>query len=509
VTDYDYVVVGAGTAGCVLASRLSEDPAARVLLLEAGAAEPLPEVAIPPAWPALLTSSMSWGELTVPQLGTGGPVPLPRGRGLGGSSAINAMTFARGHRTSYDAWVEAGAKGWGFDDLLPYFRRSETAPGRDPQVRGTTGPLTVAPATPVNPVIAACLEAAAEIGHPRAIDVSGGLDEGFGAADQNVVDGRRQSAADAYLTPEVRRRPNLTIITSALAHKLLIERGRCVGVEYSAAYAQPAPVRCAGEVILAAGAIGSAQLLMLSGIGPKQHLWDVGVDLVLDLPGVGSNFHDHPTGAVAYSARRTVPQGNSNHADALGLIRTDSALDAPDLQLLFVDVAQVAEHGGYQGAPANGFTIRPSVMLPRSRGTVRLAGPEAGTSPNLDPNYLNDDYDIRTMVTGLRLAREIGRAEALNDWRDAELAPGPDLDDDAELATYLRTTMISYCHPVGTCKLGTDDLAVVDLDLRVHGIEGLRVADGSVIPSLPSANTNATVYAIAERAAELIRSASR
>ncbi|WP_432937422.1 GMC family oxidoreductase [Kribbella sp. CA-253562] len=508
MSDYDYVVVGAGTAGCVLASRLSEDPAARVLLLEAGAAEPLPEVAIPPAWPALLTSSMSWGEVTVPQPGTGGPVPLPRGRGLGGSSAINAMTFARGHRTSYDAWVEAGAKGWGFDDLLPYFQRSETAPGRDPQVRGTTGPLTVAPATPVNPVIAACLEAAAEIGHPRASDVSGGLDEGFGAADQNVVDGRRQSAADAYLTPAVRERPNLTIITGALVHRLLIERGRCVGAEYSVAYAQPAPVRCAGEVVLAAGAIGSAQLLMLSGVGPKQHLRDVGVDVALDLPGVGGNFHDHPTAAVAYSAHRTVPQGNSNHADAFGLIRTDSALDAPDLQLLFVDVAQVAEHGGYQGAPANGFTIRPSVMLPRSRGTVRLAGPEAGTSPNLDPNYFEDDYDIRTMVTGLRLARDIGRAKALDSWRDAELAPGPDLDDDAELTTYLRTTMISYCHPVGTCKLGTDDLAVVDLDLRVHGIEGLRVADGSVMPSLPSANTNATVYAIAERAAHLIRTAS-
>jgi choline dehydrogenase len=507
VTDYDYIVVGGGTAGCVLAARLSADGDARVLLLEAGAADPLPEVAIPPAWPALLTGSMSWGELTVVQPGTGTPIALPRGRGLGGGSAINAMTFARGHRSSYDAWAAGGAKGWGFDDLLPFFRRSETAPGRDPHLRGTDGPLVVAPADPVNPVLAACLEAAAEVGHPRASDISGGLDEGFGASDQNVLAGRRQSAADAYLTPEVRGRSDLDIVTDALVHRVLVENGRCVGVDYAVAGAGPAPVRCNREVILAAGAIGSAQLLMLSGIGPQQHLREVGVNVVLDLPGVGGNFHDHSTGAVAYSTRRPVPQGQFNHADAMGLVRTDPSLEAPDVQLLFVDVAQVAEHGGYQGAPDNGFTIRPSVMLPRSRGTVRLAGPQAGTLPLLDPNYFADPYDVRTMVAGLRMARDIGRAKALDGWRDAEIAPGPDLDDDGELAAYLRATMISYCHPVGTCKLGTDELAVVDLDLRVHGIEGLRIADGSVVPSLPSANTNATVYAIAERAAALIASA--
>jgi choline dehydrogenase-like flavoprotein len=504
VSDYDYIVVGGGTAGCVLAARLSASGDARVLLLEAGAAEALPEAAIPPAWPALLTSSMSWGELTVLQPGTGTPVPLPRGRGLGGGSAINAMSFVRGHRSSYDAWAEAGAKGWGYDDLLPYFRRSETAPGRDPELRGTDGPLTVGPADPVNPVLAACLDAAIETGYRRATDITSGVEEGFGASDQNVFEGRRQSAADAYLTPEVRRRANLEIVTDALAHKLLIRDGRCIGVEYSVPGAEPAPAHCGIEVILAAGSIGTAQLMMLSGVGPQQHLRDVGLDVVLDLPGVGGNFHDHPTGAVAFSSSQTIAHNNYNHADVLGLVRTDPSLDAPDLQLLFVDVAQVAEHGGYQGAPDNGFTIRPSVMLPRSRGTVRLAGPEAGTSPILDPNYFADPYDVRTMVTGLRLAREIGRAKALDGWRDAEIAPGPELDDDAGLAAYLRATMISYCHPVGTCKLGTDELAVVDLDLRVHGLEGLRIADGSVMPSLPSANTNATVYAIAERAADLI-----
>ncbi|GAB2592001.1 GMC family oxidoreductase [Kribbella endophytica] len=500
MSDYDYIVVGGGTAGCVLAARLSESGAARVLLLEAGAAEALPEAAIPPAWPALLTSSMSWGELTVVQPGTGTPVPLPRGRGLGGGSAINAMSYVRGHRSSYDAW----GKSWGFDDLLPYFRRSETAPGRDPELRGTDGPLHVAPADPVNPVLAACLNAALEVGYPLANDITSGVEEGFGASDQNIYEGRRQSSADAYLTPEVRGRANLEIVTDALAHKLLIRDGRCVGVEYSIAGADPAPVRCSREVVLTAGSIGTAQLLMLSGVGPQEHLREVGVDVVLDLPGVGGNFHDHPTGAVAFSASRSVAHNNFNHADVLGLIRTDPSLGAPDLQLLFVDVAQVAEHGGYQGAPDNGFTIRPSVMLPRSRGTVRLAGPTAGTAPLLDPNYFADEYDVRTMVTGLRLAREIGAAKALDGWRDAEIAPGVDLDDDAGLAAYLRATMISYCHPVGTCKLGTDELAVVDLDLRVHGIEGLRIADGSVIPSLPSANTNATVYAIAERAADLI-----
>jgi choline dehydrogenase len=504
VTTYDYIVVGGGTAGSVLAARLSENDAVRVLLVEAGAADPLPAVAVPPAWPTLLGSSMSWGEVTVPQAATGAGVMLPRGRGLGGSSAINAMVFVRGHRSSYDAWVAGGAKGWGFDDLLPYFRRSERAEGRDPVLRGLGGPLAVGPADPPNSVLAAVVEAAVEVGHSRAVDISGGVEEGFGWPDLNIVSGVRQSAADAYLTPEVLRRVNLEVVTDALVHRVRIENGRATGVDYSVRGAAPVSAGSSGEVILTAGAIGSAQLLMLSGIGPQRHLAEVGVEVVLDLPGVGGNLHDHPICGVVYSADRAVPAARNNHGEVLGLVRSDPSLDAPDLQIIGVDVAQVPDDGGYEAARQSGYTIRPSVMRPRSRGTVRLAGSEAGVSPLLDPNYFGDERDLAVMITGLRMAREIGRAKALDGWRGAELLPGPDLDDDAGLAAYVRRTVGSYCHPVGTCKLGTDELAVVDPELRVFGIDGLRVADSGVIPSIPSANTNATVYAIAERAAELI-----
>jgi choline dehydrogenase len=501
VDSYDFIVVGGGTAGCVIASRLSENDSARVLLLEAGSGQPLAAMATPPAWPTLLQSSASWGEFTVEQAATGTAVFLPRGRGLGGSSAINGMVFARGHRSSYDSWVTAGAKGWGFDDLLPYFKRSENTEGRDPALRGVGGPLTVGPATPPNPVIAACLDAALETGYRRATDVSGGLEEGFGWSDLNIVNGRRQSAADAYLTPALGR-PNLDVVTDALAHRVLIGNGRCTGVEYSRG-AELISVECSGEVVLTAGSIGSAQLLMLSGVGPRSHLREAGVDVVLDLPGVGANLQDHPAANVVYSPARPVPAGWNNHGEAIGLLRSDPALDSPDLQVIFSDVPVASP---LLDSPEQGYTIRVAVMRPRSCGTVRLSGAEAGAAPVLNPNYFGDDHDVTTMVAGLHLAHEIGRAGALDPWRGQQVAPGSGMDDDAGLRAYVRKTLESYWHPVGTCRIGEDDMAVVDTDLRVRGIGGLRVADGSVLPSIPSANTNSTVYAIAERAAEIIRS---
>ncbi|AWS47645.1 GMC family oxidoreductase [Streptosporangium sp. 'caverna'] len=497
VDGYDFIVVGGGSAGCVIASRLSENGGARVLLLEAGSEQSLPAMAVPSAWPTLVRSSASWGEFTVVQAATGTAALLPRGRGLGGSSAINAMGFLRGHRSSYDAWVAAGAEGWGFDDLLPYFKRSENTAGRDLSLRGVDGPLSVAPAASPNPVLAACLEAAVETGYRRASDISGGLEEGFGLTDLNIVDGRRQSAADAYLTAFAANRPNLDIVTDALVHRVRIEHGRCTGVEYSTA-ADTVTAHCSGEVVLTAGSIGSAQLLMVSGIGPQAHLREVGVEVVTDLPGVGANLHDHPIANVVYGAAQPIPAARYNHAEIAGLLRSDPALDAPDLQMVFIDAP------GHVPNLEQGYTIAVSVMLPRSRGTVRLAGAGVDTAPVLDPNYYGDDHDLTTMVTGLRLAREIGRASALDPWRGQEVGPG--LDDDAGLRAYVRETLASYCHPVGTCRIGRDEMAVVDTDLRVHGVSGLRVADGSVIPSIPSANTNATVYAIAERAAELIGS---
>ncbi|MFE0173284.1 GMC family oxidoreductase [Streptomyces sp. NPDC059002] len=498
---YDFIVVGAGTAGCVLANRLSAGENTHVLLIEAGGSEPLPAQSVPSLWPTLLESPANWGEFTVEQAATGTTPLLPRGRGLGGSSAINAMVFARGHRSCYDRWAREGAKGWGFDDLLPYFKRSEHAEGRDPALRGIGGPLTVAPAAPAHPVIEACLEAAAQTGYARAADISGGLEEGFGLTDLNIVDGRRQSAADAYLRP-VLDRPNLTVVTGALVHRLHVAEGRCTGVEYRVG-TESVTAPCAGEVVLTAGAIGSAQLLLLSGVGPRAHLRDVGVETVLDLPGVGAHLQDHPIASVVFRPTRPLPvRESSNHGEAIGLLRSDPALDEPDLQVIFVDIPL---HLPSVEGPEDGYTIGVSLMRPRSHGTVRLATAAPGVSPLLDPGFYADDRDLEAVVAGVRLAREIGAAQALAAWRGEEALPGPGTDDDGAVRAYLRRTLASYCHPVGTCRLGEDDLSVVGPDLRVHGIAGLRVADGSVFPSIPSANTNATVYAVAERAAELLR----
>jgi choline dehydrogenase len=483
---------------------LSENGAARVLLLEAGSRQPLEAMSVPPAWPGLPGTSADWADTTVVQSATGRVMAWPRGRALGGSSAINGLNFVRGHRGSYDAWVKAGATGWGFDDLLPFFRRSEHAPGRDPAVRGDSGPLTVGPASPGHPVAAAGLEAAAQAGYRQADDISGGLEEGFGWCDLNIVDGRRQSARDAYLTPALNR-PNLDVVTGALVHRVRLQGHRCTGVDYSVG-ASLYLVRCSdeGEVVLAAGAVGSAQLLLASGIGPQFDLRAVGIDVAEDLPGVGANLFDHPMSGVVYRSAQPVPPGRNNHGEALGLIRSHPDADSPDVQVMFVDVPLRAETlpGPDIG---DGYTIATSLMLPRSRGTVRLASGEPGTPPLIDPNYYADPRDLHAFAAGLRAAREIGSAAALDKWRGEEVLPGPGVNDDAGLRAYLRRNLRTYSHAGGSCRIGTDADSVVDTELRVRGVSGLRVADASVMPSAPSANTNATVYAIAERAAHLIQ----
>ncbi|BAU87404.1 choline dehydrogenase [Streptomyces laurentii] len=503
---YDVIVVGGGSAGCVLAARLTEDPGVRVLLLEAGAGTAdLPEaVSDPPAWLTLGETHANWGDTTVPQddgssrPGSGPRVILPRGRGLGGSSSINAMVFARGHRTSYDTWGEHGAKGWTFDDLLPYFQRTETAVSGAPG-RGTSGPLTVAPMAEPNEILLALLDGAVETGQRRAHDISGGLEEGFAPVDLNIVDGHRQSAADAYLAPALGRR-GLDVVTGATAHRLLFEGRRCVGVEYGVRE-RVFRVRAAREVVLSAGSIGSAQLLLRSGIGPGQELREAGVEVFHELPGVGRNLHDHPLLTVVHSARRTVPPGRGNHGEIIGLLRSKPELDGPDLQFILIDFPFPPPEIPVE----NGFAIGISPIRPFSRGTLRISSADPYARPVLDPGYFTDERDIQATLSGIRTAREIARSSALAPWGPEEVVPGPDVTDAASLTAYARTAYTSYCHPIGTCALGEDEASVVDSALRVRGLEGLRVADGSVIPSIPSNNTNATVYAIAERAAALIR----
>ncbi|WP_433555237.1 GMC family oxidoreductase [Pseudonocardia xinjiangensis] len=496
---HDYVVVGGGTAGCVLASRLSQDPGVRVLLLEAGGSGRPAAMADPLGWPLLFGTEADWAFETTPQPGTGGSVhSWPRGKVLGGSSSINAMMHSRGHRDSYDAWAAGGATGWDYASMLPFLKRTERAvDGRDPRHRGMDGPMTVAEGETDHVPWEAAFEAAREVGHPAAHDLNNGIDDGVGWSEYNVVGGARQSAADAYLTP-VLGRPNLDVVTDAQARRLVLDEGRCRGVEYTV----DGELRAAAaerEVVLAAGAIGSPQLLLLSGIGPAAQLRDAGIDVVADLAAVGENLHDHPMSTVGYGATRPVRAASFVRKPHVRL-RSDPA-GPVDLDLLFVDTP--AGPPGTLGT-GDGFGVRFGLMTPFSRGSVRLNSAKPGGAPLIDPNYLTDERDVERMVVGLRRAREVGEATAFSPWRDQELFPGPDVHDHEACVDFVRRSLRTFFHPVGTCRIGVDDAAVVDLELRVHGVEGLRVADASVMPSIVSANTNATTLAIAERAAALM-----
>jgi choline dehydrogenase-like flavoprotein len=400
-----------------------------------------------------------------------------RGRGLGGSSAINGMIFMRGHRSSYDTWPVAGATGWGFEDLLPYLQRSEHTEGRDPAHRGVAGPLDVRPATPRHPLAEAGLAAAVELGYRAATDISGGLEEGFGWCDLTIADGQRVSASDAYLAPALTR-PNLEVMTDALVHRVLVQGGRCAGVEYRVG-SEMLSAGCRGEVVLAAGTVGSPLVLMRSGIGPEPHLRDLGVDVIVDLPGVGQNLQDHAAACVVYRSARPMPPAANSHGEVLGLLRSDPALDAPDLQILFVDVPLTVPS---LPGPDQGYALLVSLMAPHSRGSVQLRSAEPQAGPGLDPNYFSDPRDIDALVAGLDLARAIGRAKARDSWRSAEGYPGPDVRSGDSLRAYLRRVLQTYHHPVGTCRIGEDDTAVLDTEPRIRGVSGLRVADASVMP---------------------------
>ena len=500
--EFDYIIVGAGTAGCVLAARLSEDASSEVLLLEAGSAARTRAMTVPSAWPELLGSAADWADVTTTQADAG-PMPYPRGKTLGGSGAINAMAHVRGNRAVYDGWAEDGARGWGFADLLPYFRRSEHAPGRDPALRGSSGPVPVAPVPEPDqhPVAAAFAAALAAIGCPVTGDLSGQEQEGVGWADLAIDSGQRVSPADAYLTPTLHR-PNLTVQADCLVTGLQMRHGRCTGVNYLRDGA-PAQAHACGEVIVCTGAVGSPQLLMLSGIGPAGQLRVLGIDPVADLPGVGENLQDHPIVMACYATPASLPRSRYNHGEVYAALRSPRAGLWPDLHLF--PILLPASPAGCQPPPA-GFALVAAVVGPASAGSVRVAFPDPQIAPVINPAFLRDGRDLDRLEAGLTLIREATASAAFSPASATEIGPGVGVRTRTGLRAWIRGTVGSYWHPAGTCRMGTDADAgaVVDTELRVRGITGLRVADASVIPVIPNAPLHATVLAIAEKAADLI-----
>jgi len=531
---YDYIIVGAGSAGCVLANRLSENPDHRVLLIEAGPADRDPMIKIPLVWLKFVQNRRhDWGYDTQPEPHMDNrEIECVRGKVLGGCSSINAMTYVRGNPGDYERWKKAGLDNWGYDDVLPYFKRGESWSGGEDKYRGADGPFRVRPSTYQDPMFEAYMAAADQMGFGRTADYNGENQFGLARSQQNIVDGRRFSAADAYLRPALKR-PKLTLKLNQFVTKLVIEKGRAVGVELARANGQLETIRAEQEVIVATGAINSPHLLMLSGIGPAEQLQTQGVDIRVDLPEVGQNLQDHISASVTYHRRQPGPFLAQVRYDRLainiamaylfgkgsatdfpggltGFTKIDPSSDVPDIQLLFHG-APVTAHPWFPGIKPpwrDGFGCRAVLLHPESRGSLDLMSPDPKKLMHLRQNFLSTEKDRRTLRAGIKLCRKLSEQTALNDYRAEEILPGEDNVSDEMIDAHIRATGTTAHHPCGTCRMGSDASSVVDPELKVRGVESLRVADASVMPDLISGNIHAPVLMIAEKAADLIKQAA-
>lgn len=528
-TNFDYIIVGAGSAGCVLANRLSNNPDNKILLIEAGPENNALSLKMPAAVLSNLKGTKhNWAFKGEPEPELNGrQLQHDRGKTLGGSSSINGMLYIRGHALDYEGWRQSGCEGWSYADVLPYFKHMESYGGGGDEFRGSDGPLTIPQTKPTEPLALAFVKAGEQAGYPVTEDISGFRQEGFGSLDSTVYNGERLSTARAYLDP-ARSRPNLTIVTEAHVQRIAMNGKTATGVIYNDRNGQTITSNATKEVILCAGAVGSPHLLMLSGIGPANHLQSMGIDVVKDLPGVGQNLNEHPDFVLKFKCEKPVslwpktrPFGKiaagvqwlltrkgicaSNHFDVVGCIRSAPGVEYPDLQLVLSPIA--VDDETWAPLQEHAFQIHVGLMQAHSRGTIELRDANPASPPRILVNYLKDKRDRDLMRIGIRLIRELVEQPAFAEYKGDEIYPGADAQTDAQLDEYLNEGIATQWHLSGTARMGsgTDNGAVVDADGKVHGIANLRVVDASIMPTVTNGNTNCPTMMIAEKLSDAIQ----